>query len=60
MVFQSLADEDSHDDLFPTQFPHPLAKSKGVAICWEIEHAMWHCGQIALIKRVVDKRFDFK
>lgn len=59
-LFQSLTEKDLSDDLFPTQFPHPVAKTKFEAVCWDIEHTMSHCGQIALIKRVVHKRFDFK
>lgn len=58
-IFQSLSPEDLSENLFPTQFPHPVAKSKLEAIYWDVEHTMWHCGQIALIKRVVDERYTF-
>ncbi|MDQ2719527.1 MAG: DinB family protein [Bacteroidota bacterium] len=57
---QELEENDFNEPLFPTQFPHPVANTKFEAICWEIEHTMWHCGQIAVIKRVVDKRFVFE
>ncbi len=55
-----LDDADLSSGLFPTQFPHPIAKTKFEALSWNIQHTMWHCGQIALIKRVVDKSFSFR
>jgi hypothetical protein len=42
-----------------TPTPHPIATTKREAIDWNIKHTMYHCGQIGLIKRVVDKRHDF-
>lgn len=48
-----LDEKDLSSDLFPTQFPHPFAKTKLQALSWDMHHTMWHCGQIALIKRVV-------
>ncbi|GAB3789140.1 DinB family protein [Spirosoma horti] len=45
--------------LEPTPTPHPIATTKREAIDWNIKHTMYHCGQIGLIKRVVDKRHDF-
>jgi DinB superfamily len=56
---KSLDEKDLSSDLFPTQFPHPLAKTKLQALSWDMHHTMWHGGQIALIKRVVDKSFVF-
>lgn len=48
------------DDLLePTPTPHPIATTKREAIDWNVKHTMYHCGQIGLIKRVVDKRHDF-
>jgi len=46
-------------DLEPTGFPHPVAKNKLEALDWNIKHTLWHCGQLALLKRVIDKRYDF-
>ncbi|GAB4025546.1 DinB family protein [Spirosoma gilvum] len=45
--------------LEPTPTPHPIATTKREAIDWNTKHTMYHCGQIGLIKRVVDKRHDF-
>ncbi|AKD57414.1 DinB family protein [Spirosoma radiotolerans] len=45
--------------LEPTPTAHPIATTKREAIDWNIKHTMYHCGQIGLIKRVVDKRHDF-
>ena len=58
-IIEQLDEKDLRSELFPTQFPHPIAKTKFEALSWNIQHTMWHCGQIALIKRVVDKPFSF-
>ena len=29
------------------------------ALEWNINHTMYHCGQIGVLKRVVDARYDF-
>ncbi|GAB3806806.1 hypothetical protein GCM10028819_42880 [Spirosoma humi] len=47
------------DPLEPTPTAHPIATTKREAIDWNIKHTMYHCGQIGLIKRVVDTRHDF-
>jgi DinB superfamily len=47
------------NQLEPTPTPHPIARTKFEAIDWNIKHTMYHCGQIGLIKRVIDKRYDF-
>ena len=43
----------------PTKRKHPVAKTKFEAISWNIKHTMWHCGQIACIKRLIHGGFDF-
>jgi len=58
-IIQSLSLADLEADLLPAPFPHPIAKNKYEALDWNIQHTMWHCGQIGLLKRVVDKRFIF-
>lgn len=55
----SLSPGDLNSDLVPTPMTHPIAKKKGEALTWNIHHTLWHCGQIALLKRVIDSRFDF-
>ncbi|WP_216824389.1 hypothetical protein [Emticicia sp. TH156] len=35
------------------------SKTKFEALDWNIKHTLWHCRQIGLLKRVVDKRYDF-
>jgi hypothetical protein len=45
--------------LEPTSFPHPVAKTKYEALDWNIKHTMWHCGQLAILKRIVHERYDF-
>ena len=58
-VLATLPDSALDDPLEPTPTPHPIATTKREAIDWNIKHTMYHCGQIGLIKRVVDKRHDF-
>ena len=45
--------------LEPTRFPHPVAKIKREVLSWNVQHVMWHCGQLGLIKRLIDKRLSF-
>ncbi len=58
-IINSLALDELYDPLEPTEFPHPIAKNKLEALDWNVKHTMWHCGQIAIVKRIVDKRHDF-
>ncbi|MBO9203479.1 MULTISPECIES: DinB family protein [Niastella] len=58
-VIQSLSPADLEAALEPVQPAHPIAKNKGEALEWNIQHTLWHCGQISMLKRVVDKRLDF-
>jgi hypothetical protein len=58
-VIRSLSPTDLEAALVPSQQPHPIAKNKKEALDWNIQHTMYHCGQIGLLKRVVDKRYDF-
>lgn len=45
--------------LEPTHVIHPIAKIKREAIDWNIQHTMYHRGQIGILKRIVDERHDF-
>ena len=58
-VIGELQDSDLSKPLEPTKFPNPVAKTKFEAIDWNIKHSMWHCGQLGLLKRAIDKRYDF-
>ncbi|WP_031529533.1 DinB family protein [Dyadobacter crusticola] len=58
-VLSSLSAAELNDPLEPTPTPHPIATTKFEAIDWNIKHTMYHCGQIGMISRVVDKRYDF-
>jgi hypothetical protein len=53
-----LNDEDLELDIFKLPKEHPFAKTKENAISWNIKHTMWHAGQIATLKRILDKPFD--
>ena len=53
-----LTDEDLDSEIFKLPKEHPFAKTKEDALSWNIKHTMWHCGQIATLKRIVDKPFD--
>jgi len=58
-VIQSLSLDELEKPLVPTPMPHPIAKTKFEAIDWNIKHTMWHCGQLGILKRIVDERYDF-
>jgi uncharacterized damage-inducible protein DinB len=58
-IISKLSDEALNDALDPTPVPHPIAKTKYEAIDWNVKHTMYHCGQIGVLRRIVDKRFDF-
>jgi hypothetical protein len=58
-IISSLTSEELESQLEPTHIPHPIAKTKREAIDWNIKHTMYHCGQIGILKRIVDERYDF-
>lgn len=58
-VLSSLSSKELENPLEPTPIPHPIAKTKFEAIDWNLNHTMYHCGQIGILRRIVYKRFDF-
>jgi hypothetical protein len=58
-VIRALSEKDLENKLEPSEIPHPIAKNKFDALDWNIKHTMWHCGQIGILKRIVDERYDF-
>ena len=58
-IIRSVAPENLDSILEPTRIPHPIAKTKFESLDWNIKHTMYHCGQIGILKRVVDVRYDF-
>jgi len=58
-IIKSLSPEELKSKLEPARVEHPVAKNKFEALDWNIKHTMWHCGQLAILKRVVNQRFDF-
>ncbi|MDT3403770.1 DinB family protein [Mucilaginibacter terrae] len=59
-IISSLRPEELEEMLADTTTPHPVAKNKFEALDWNIKHTMWHCGQIAILKRITNNRFDFE
>ncbi len=53
-----LCDKDLESEIYKLPKEHPFAKTNLDAISWNIKHTMWHCGQIATLKRIIDKPFD--
>ena len=43
----------------PIKQKHPVATTKFDAVSWNIKHTMWHCGQMATIKRLIHGGYDF-
>lgn len=58
-IIGELSMEELESRLKPTPTPHPIAKTKLEAIEWNIQHTMYHCGQIGVLKRVLGERYDF-
>lgn len=58
-MLNHLQDKDLNDEIFKLPKPHPFVKIKENSISWNIKHTMWHCGQIATLKRIIDKPLDF-
>ena len=58
-VLSSLSAAELSNPLEPTPTPQPIATTKFEAIDWNIKHTMYHCGQIGILSRIVEKRFDF-
>jgi hypothetical protein len=58
-IIGSLTPADLESPLVPAPMEHPIASNKFEALDWNIKHTMWHCGQLGMLKRIVDQRFDF-
>lgn len=58
-VISSLKETDLWKPVEPTKVPHPVAITKFEAIDWNVKHTMWHCGQMATIKRMIDQSYDY-
>lgn len=58
-IIKGLTPEALQSRLEPTPTPHPIAQTKSEAIDWNIKHTMYHCGQIGIIRRIIDERYDF-
>lgn len=43
----------------PFKQKHPVATTKFDAVSWNIKHTMWHCGQVATLKRLINGGYDF-
>ncbi len=52
-VLAGLEDADLDKPVENLKFPHPVVRSKFDALMWNCGHETWHCGQIALIRRVL-------
>ncbi|MEA5259647.1 DinB family protein [Arcicella aquatica] len=58
-IIKALPLAELDNKLEPTPTPHPIAKTKLEALDWNIKHTMYHCGQIGILKRIIDERYDF-
>ncbi|KAA6439522.1 DinB family protein [Dyadobacter flavalbus] len=58
-ILGTLSIQDLDNPLEPTPTAHPIATTKFEAIDWNIKHTMYHCGQIGILRRVVDHPYDF-
>ena len=58
-IIGTLSLEELTHPLEPTRTPHPIATIKSESLYWNINHTMYHCGQIGILKRIVSERYDF-
>ena len=58
-IIKILSSEQLRAPLEPVMPQHPIAQSKLEAIDWNIKHTMWHCGQLAMLKRSINGRLEF-
>lgn len=59
-TINALPSKDLQQDVLqPVPQKHPVAETKLEAISWNIKHTMWHCGQIASIKRLIHGGYDY-
>jgi hypothetical protein len=58
-ILSTLSNSELNSPLEATATSHPIAATKFEAIDWNIKHTMYHCGQIGILRRIVDKRYDF-
>jgi hypothetical protein len=57
-LISNLTSENLASDIYPIK-EHPFVKTKLESISWNIKHTMWHCGQIATLRRVIDKPINY-
>ncbi|TAE75149.1 MAG: DinB family protein [Bacteroidetes bacterium] len=58
-ILDNLQDKDLNNEIFKLLKPHPFVKTKENSISWNVKHTMWHCGQIATLRRIIDKPLDY-
>ncbi|SHL60509.1 DinB superfamily protein [Chitinophaga jiangningensis] len=58
-VIALISPEQLTEPLAPGTGTHPIAHMKGEALDWNIKHTMWHCGQLGILKRLINGRMDF-
>jgi hypothetical protein len=55
-VMASLNDAALDNPLVPI-LPHPVARTIREALEWNVQHTMWHCGQIGTISRALGRPY---
>ncbi len=58
-MLHTIQDEGLAEQIYKMPKLHPFVKTRQDSISWNIKHTMWHCGQMGIVKRVIDKPFDF-
>jgi hypothetical protein len=59
-IINSLTPEELKSELIPGKVEHPVARTRFEAIDWNIKHTMWHCGQLASLKRILGYPYKFE
>lgn len=58
-IIKALKDDQLDLATEPVEREHPFVKTKYESLDWNVKHIMWHCGQMAILKRMLTKRLDF-
>ena len=56
---EGLSVDSLNEPIVPTKRDHPIANTKVGVLSWNVQHILWHCGQLASLKRALLNRPSF-
>ena len=58
-IIEDLKEEEYKKELLTIGISHPIAKNKIEALSWNVQHNMWHSGQMATLIKLNGSPLDF-